>query len=114
MSRLIQTEKNKEEKKKKIGLLKNTPIEFENKTTLTDIVNVEKPAKKEKKKIKKSNQQITIKIPEETKKMLNALMTITGDKFIYEIIDRTVENYVANKMTEEEKKIFKIITQTVK
>lgn len=63
----------------------------------------------QKKKFK--NQQGSIKVSNETKVKLEALMKITNKKFAHEIIDLIINNYVEKELTTEQKKKFKLLTE---
>lgn len=63
----------------------------------------------EKKKFK--NQQGSIKVPNESKEELEALMKITNTKFAHEIIDLLINNYVEKELTAEQKMKFKLLTE---
>ncbi|PEA32983.1 hypothetical protein COL81_26775 [Bacillus toyonensis] len=66
-------------------------------------------AKTDKKKFK--NQQGSIKVPNESKEELEALMKITNKKFAHEIIDLLKKNYVEKELTAEQKMKFKLLTE---
>ncbi|MGE6504401.1 hypothetical protein ACQKF0_29650 [Bacillus wiedmannii] len=66
-------------------------------------------AKTDKKKFK--NQQGSIKVPNESKEELEALMKITNRKFAHEIIDLLIKNYVEKELTTEQKIKFKLLTE---
>ncbi|MFJ6034334.1 DUF5388 domain-containing protein [Bacillus toyonensis] len=66
-------------------------------------------AKIDKKKFK--NQQGSIKVPNESKEELEALMKITNKKFAHEIIDLLIKNYVEKELTAEQKKKFKLLIE---
>ncbi|MEK5197320.1 hypothetical protein MHI49_28305 [Bacillus sp. FSL M7-0884] len=66
-------------------------------------------AKTDKKKFK--NQQGSIKVPNESKEELEALMKITNKKFAHEIIDLLIKNYVEKELTTEQKMKFKLLTE---
>ncbi|MCU5414655.1 hypothetical protein CN544_28755 [Bacillus toyonensis] len=66
-------------------------------------------AKTDKKKFK--NQQGSIKVPNESKEELEALMKITNKKFAHEIIDLLIKNYVEKELTAEQKMKFKLLTE---
>ncbi|OJE33023.1 hypothetical protein BAQ47_25705 [Bacillus tropicus] len=63
----------------------------------------------EKKKFK--NQEGSIKVPNESKIELEALMKITKKKFTHEIIDLLINNYVEKELTAEQKMKFKLLTE---
>lgn len=63
----------------------------------------------EKKKFK--NQEGSIKVPNESKVALEALMKITQKKFAHEIIDLLINNYVEKELTAEQKMKFKLLTE---
>ncbi|PEZ18665.1 hypothetical protein COE33_09395 [Bacillus anthracis] len=63
----------------------------------------------EKKKFK--NQEGSIKVPNESKVELEALMKITKKKFAHEIIDLLIDNYVEKELTAEQKMKFKLLTE---
>ncbi|GAB6454943.1 hypothetical protein bcgnr5383_52110 [Bacillus cereus] len=63
----------------------------------------------EKKKFK--NQEASIKVPNESKVELEALMKITKKKFSHEIIDLLINNYVEKELTAEQKMKFKLLTE---
>ncbi|WP_416808683.1 hypothetical protein [Bacillus thuringiensis] len=63
----------------------------------------------EKKKFK--NQEASIKVPNESKVELEALMKITQKKFAHEIIDLLINNYVEKELTAEQKMKFKLLTE---
>ncbi|GAB6524456.1 hypothetical protein [Bacillus cereus] len=63
----------------------------------------------EKKKFK--NQEGSIKVPNESKVALKALMKITQKKFAHEIIDLLINNYVEKELTAEQKMKFKLLTE---
>lgn len=117
MSGLIQSskEKQKDKKQRTRGLVQNKPIEFTATTEITELTdsaqNKEKKSSSKKKGQPGSNQQVTIKIPGSVKQDLNTLMTITGNKFIYEMIDATMQYYIDNKLNPDEKKIFKFMSK---
>ncbi|PGO43062.1 hypothetical protein CN977_21535 [Bacillus thuringiensis] len=62
----------------------------------------------EKKKFK--NQQGSIKVSNESKVELEALMKITNKKFVHEIINLLIDNYVEKELTAEQKMKFKLLT----
>ncbi|UUE91766.1 hypothetical protein [Bacillus cereus] len=62
----------------------------------------------EKKKFK--NQQGSIKVSNESKVELEALMKITNKKFAHEIINLLIDNYVEKELTTEQKMKFKLLT----
>ncbi|EJQ14711.1 hypothetical protein IE5_05674 [Bacillus cereus BAG3X2-2] len=62
----------------------------------------------EKKKFK--NQQGSIKVSNESKVELEALMKITNKKFAHEIINLLIDNYVEKELTAEQKMKFKLLT----
>ncbi|PGZ57414.1 hypothetical protein COE58_26150 [Bacillus cereus] len=62
---------------------------------------------KEKKDFK--NQKGSIKISNQSKKELEALMKLTNTKFHYEVIDLLIEQYVENELTSEQKHKFNIL-----
>ncbi|MHA4046084.1 hypothetical protein [Bacillus cereus] len=66
-------------------------------------------AKTDKKKFK--NQQGSIKVPNESKEELEALMKIANKKFAHEIIDLLIKNYVEKELTAEQKMKFKLLTE---
>ncbi|MGG5770681.1 hypothetical protein [Bacillus wiedmannii] len=66
-------------------------------------------AKTDKKKFK--NQQGSIKVPNESKEELEALMKITNKKFAHEIINLLIKNYVEKELTAEQKMKFKLLTE---
>lgn len=66
-------------------------------------------ANTDKKKFK--NQQGSIKVPNESKEELEALMKITNKKFAHEIIDLLIKNYVEKELTAEQKMKFKLLTE---
>ncbi|OAK20803.1 hypothetical protein [Bacillus wiedmannii] len=66
-------------------------------------------AKTGKKKFK--NQQGSIKVPNESKEELEALMKITNKKFAHEIINLLIKNYVEKELTTEQKMKFKLLTE---
>ena len=63
----------------------------------------------EKKKFK--NQQGSIKVSNESKVELEALMKITNKKFAHEIINLLIDNYVEKELTAEQKMKFKLLTE---
>ncbi|MCU5043279.1 hypothetical protein PDQ31_28190 [Bacillus cereus] len=63
----------------------------------------------QKKKFK--NQQGSIKVCNESKVELEALMKITNKKFAHEIIDLLINNYVEKELTVEQKMKFKLLTE---
>ncbi|KAA0748519.1 hypothetical protein DN401_27305 [Bacillus sp. BF2-3] len=63
----------------------------------------------QKKKFK--NQQGSIKVSNESKVELEALMKITNKKFAHEIIDLLINNYVEKELTVEQKMKFKLLTE---
>ncbi|EOV9529309.1 hypothetical protein ACE41A_21715 [Bacillus cytotoxicus] len=64
----------------------------------------------QKKKFK--NQQGSIKVSNESKVELEALMKITNKKFAHEIIDLLINNYYVEKeLTAEQKMKFKLLTE---
>ncbi|MCB4332803.1 hypothetical protein [Bacillus cereus] len=63
----------------------------------------------QKKKFK--NQQGSIKVSNESKVELEALMKITNKKFAHEIIDLLINNYVEKELTAEQKMKFKLLTE---
>ncbi|MGG0706826.1 hypothetical protein [Bacillus paramobilis] len=63
----------------------------------------------EKKKFK--NQEGSIKVPNESKVELEALMKITKKKFAHEIIDLLIDNYVEKELTTEQKRKFELLTE---
>ena len=63
----------------------------------------------EKKKFK--IQDGSIKDPNESKVVLEALMKITQKKFAHEIIDLLINNYVEKELTAEQKMKFKLLTE---
>ncbi|PHE68526.1 hypothetical protein [Bacillus wiedmannii] len=63
----------------------------------------------EKKKLK--NQEGSIKVPNESKIELEALMKITKKKFAHEIVDLLINNYVEKELTAEQKMKFKLLTE---
>ncbi|MHA4207293.1 hypothetical protein [Bacillus cereus] len=62
----------------------------------------------EKKKFK--NQQGSIKVSNESKIELEALMKIANKKFAHEIINLLIDNYVEKELTAEQKMKFKLLT----
>lgn len=56
------------------------------------------------------NQQGSIKISNQSKEELEALMKLTNTKYVYEIIDLLIDRYVENEMTPEQKRKFKLLT----
>ncbi|VXC69434.1 conserved hypothetical protein [Bacillus mycoides] len=67
--------------------------------------NIQEPNKK-----KYKNQQGSIKIPNQSKEELEALMKITNTKFTHEIIDLLINHYVENGLTPEQNRKFKLLT----
>ncbi|OQR53324.1 hypothetical protein [Bacillus sp. CDB3] len=63
----------------------------------------------EKKKFK--NQQGSIKISNQSKEELEALMKITNTKYAHEIIDLLIDRYVENELTSAQKRKFKLLTE---
>ncbi|MGF9766897.1 hypothetical protein [Bacillus albus] len=57
------------------------------------------------------NQQGSIKIPNQSKEELEALMKLTNKKFAHEIIDLLINNYVEKELTAEQKMKFKLLTE---
>lgn len=83
-----------------------TPItESSNLNAQTD-KNIQAPEKK-----KFKNQQGSIKVPNESKEELEALMKVTNKKFAHEIIDLLINNYVEKELTAEQKMKFKLLTE---
>ncbi|ABS22532.1 MULTISPECIES: hypothetical protein [Bacillus cereus group] len=78
-------------------------------TPITDNLDKEIQAP-QKKKFK--NQQGSIKVSNESKVELEALMKITNKKFAHEIIDLLINNYYVEKeLTAEQKMKFKLLTE---
>lgn len=84
-----------------------TPITDDNldSNTNTD-KKIQEPGKK-----KLKNQEGSIKVPNESKVELEALMKITKKKFAHEIIDLLIKNYVEKELTAEQKIKFKLLTE---
>ncbi|WP_420481144.1 hypothetical protein [Bacillus mycoides] len=82
---------------------------FGKKQVIKPIINKAKVTAPEKKKFK--SQQGSIKVPNESKAELEALMRITNKKFAHEIINPLINNYVEKELTEEQKMKFKLLTE---
>jgi len=82
------------------------PVENKNNSfvvTVTPITdNLDKEIQTPQKK-KFKNQQGSIKVSNESKVELEALMKITNKKFAHEIIDLLINNYVEKELTVEQK-----------
>ncbi|MGG0723872.1 hypothetical protein [Bacillus mycoides] len=63
----------------------------------------------EKKKLK--NQQGSIKISNQSKEELEALMKLANTKFTHEVVDLLINHYVENELTAEQKMKFKLLTE---
>ncbi|PGA96611.1 hypothetical protein [Bacillus wiedmannii] len=57
------------------------------------------------------NQQGSIKISNQSKEELEALMKITNTKYNYEIIDLLIDWYVEKELTPTQRKKFKLLTE---
>ncbi|MBJ8113696.1 hypothetical protein JDS99_29650 [Bacillus cereus group sp. N6] len=57
------------------------------------------------------NQQGSIKISNQSKEELEALMKITNTKYNYEIIDLLIDWYVEKELTPAQRKKFKLLTE---
>jgi uncharacterized FlaG/YvyC family protein len=108
------------EPKKKIGLLSRkifTPEQSYQSPEETQEIekqseNTRARTKKTKKKKKAfKNQQGSIKISNQSKEELEALMKITNTKYNYEIIDLLIDWYVEKELTPAQKKKFKLLTE---
>lgn len=111
MSGLIQGGKNKKKQTTR-SLVQNKPIEFNSTTNITELKDV-KPINESKttKVNKTNNQQVTLKIPKMVKKDIDTLIGLTDYKYAYEVIDAAIQCYIENKLSPDERKLFKIIQQ---
>lgn len=71
----------------------------------------EQEPKKTKEKKAFKNQQGSIKISNQSKEELEALMKITNTKYNYEIIDLLIDWYVEKELTPAQRKKFKLLTE---
>lgn len=90
------------------------PVENKNNSFVVTVTPINDNSAKEiqaptKKKFK--NQQGSIKVSNESKVELEALMKITNKKFAHEIIDLLINNYVEKELTTEQKMKFKLLTE---
>ncbi|PFJ30961.1 hypothetical protein CN964_21380 [Bacillus cereus] len=80
-------------------------------TPITDNLDLNTDKKLQAPKKKKfKNQQGSIKVSNESKIELEALMKITNKKFAHEIINLLIDNYVEKELTAEQKIKFKLLT----
>ena len=99
------------ETKKPTGLLNRKTSNFDPKESYNQGERIP-PAKKESKSKEKKefkNQKASIKLSNQSKHELEALMKLTNTKFHYEIIDLLVDRYIENELTPEQKRKFKIL-----
>lgn len=82
------------------------------KTSNFDPINSYAPSKQESRNVEKKefkNQKGSIKISNQSKKELEALMKLTNTKFHYEVIDLLIDRYIENELTSEQKSKFNIL-----
>lgn len=99
------------ETKKPAGLLNRKTSNFDPKESYNHGERIP-PAKQEsrgKEKREFKNQKGSIKISNQSKQELEALMKLTNTKFHYEIIDLLVDRYIENELTPEQKRKFKVL-----
>lgn len=84
----------------------------EPKTEDKQVTRIEKRNEKTEPKKKFKNQQGSIKISNQSKEELEVLMKLTNTKFTYEIIDLLIDRYVENELTPDQKRKFKLLTES--
>lgn len=82
------------------------------KTEEKQVTPKEKRNEKTEPKKKFKNQQGSIKISNQSKEELEVLMKLTNTKFTYEIIDLLIDRYVENELTPDQKRKFKLLTES--
>ncbi|SIR95132.1 hypothetical protein SAMN05878494_5372 [Bacillus cereus] len=87
-------------------------VPSQSKTEEKQVTRKEKRNEKTEPKKKFKNQQGSIKISNQSKEELEVLMKLTNTKFTYEIIDLLIDRYVENELTPDQKRKFKLLTES--
>lgn len=95
------------ERKRPTGLINNK--KEEPKQTADTVASIKSPQKKVKQAVSK-NQNVNIKISNQTKNELDVLIKLTNNKFSYEMIEALIDNYVDTALDSDQKRVFKTLS----
>lgn len=97
-------------KRRPTGLIQNNKIEPQQTADNTVKIMSNTPTKQKKKKEVAKNQEANIKTSIQTKKELDILMTLTDNKFSYEMLETLLDYYVENALDSDKRRAFKTLS----
>lgn len=97
-------------KRRPTGLIQNNKIEPKQTAENTIKPTIDIPIKRKQKKEVAKNQEANIKTSTQTKKELDILMTLTDNKFSYEMLETLIDYYVETALDSDKRRAFKTLS----